>query len=83
VAFSPESLNLHRRHDTSVTISRFDLSQLTEIMRVQKEVRDRFELDHEVRARAAAYAQELYEQFGLASESHPSIGENPDLAGLL
>ncbi len=83
VAFSPEPLNLHRRHDTSVTLSRFDLSQLTEIMRVQKQVRDRFDLDHEVRARAAAYAQELYEQFGLASESHPSIGKHPDLASLL
>jgi glycosyltransferase involved in cell wall biosynthesis len=83
VAFSPESLNLHRRHDTSVTLSRFDLSQLMEIMRVQKQVRDRFELDHGVRARAAAYAQELYEQFGLASKSHPSVGEHPDLAPLL
>ncbi|MCG6860509.1 MAG: glycoside hydrolase family 99-like domain-containing protein, partial [Chromatiaceae bacterium] len=73
IAFNAEALNLHRRHDAGVTISAFDRSQLAEIMSVQKLVRDHFDIDPEVRARATAYAQSLYDQFGLATAQYPMV----------
>jgi glycosyltransferase involved in cell wall biosynthesis len=83
IAFNAESLNLHRRHDESVTLSRFDLSQLAEILSVQRMVREKFDLKEETISHAAAYAQALYEQFGLATAQHPTINEHPVLTDYL
>ena len=74
IAFSPESLNLHRRHESSVTLSAFDISQLEEILSVQKLVRGEYKPDAETVMKASQYSGRLYEQFGLASSEAPTIG---------
>jgi glycosyltransferase involved in cell wall biosynthesis len=80
IAFSPRPLNSHRRHDTSVTISRFDIGQLSEIVRVQHDTIERYSLGASHRAAAAAYVESLYQQFGLATDKHPTAVDHPDLA---
>jgi glycosyltransferase involved in cell wall biosynthesis/SAM-dependent methyltransferase len=76
IAFSPRSLNLHRRHSNSVTISRFNLDQLKEILLVQKKIRDRFNLSDEIITKAYEYSQSLYEQFDLTTSEALTISEN-------
>ena len=80
IAFSPRALNHHRRHEASVTLSSMDIRQLKEIVRVQKMIEERFELDTDVSTMAAAYAQRLYEQFGLVTEDCPQLKSNPEFA---
>jgi glycosyltransferase involved in cell wall biosynthesis len=71
IAFSPRALNLHRRHGGSVTVGNFNIRQLREIVRVQRETIERHGLGEDAQRAADAYAQKLYEQFGLATESSP------------
>jgi hypothetical protein len=80
IAFTPRALNSHRRHADSVTVSNFNLTQLGEITAMQQEIRQRFPLDEAVRRRAGAYAQQLYEEFGLRSEEQPHVDRHPLLA---
>ena len=83
IAFLPKSLNLHRRHQNSVTISNFNLSQLEEILAVQKKVRDSFSLNEEVVSKAQAYSQRLYKEFNLATHDAPILSKHPRLAAYL
>ena len=62
-AFSARSLNLHRRHDESVTISRFGWDEYREIVRMQ-ETAARI-LNAEIPETAHAYRRSLKKQFGL------------------
>lgn len=71
VAFSPRSLNSHRRHQSSVTVGNFDVRQLQEIVRVQRETIRRYKLGQDAIARADRYSQDLYERFGLKSGRYP------------
>lgn len=71
IAFNPRALNSHRRHQSSVTIGSFNARQLQEIARVQSETIARFKLGAAARYSATAYAQRLYEQFGLATADRP------------
>jgi len=80
IAFCPDALNSHRRHQGSVTVGNFNLRQLQEIVRVQRDALRRFGLGDSESQRAAAYAQKLYEQFGLASPDHPVYDMHPELA---
>jgi glycosyltransferase involved in cell wall biosynthesis len=80
IAYSPRSLNSHRRHQGSVTIGSFNLSQLQEIVRVQTDTIRRHELGAPAVARADGYAQKLYEQFGLATGEHLSFRDHPQFA---
>jgi glycosyltransferase involved in cell wall biosynthesis len=77
IAYSPKSLNLHRRHQNSVTISNFNLSQLEEILAVQQKVRNRFNLCKEVIAKAYAYSQSLYEYFDLDTPKAAELEKHP------
>lgn len=79
IAFTPRVLNSHRRHQGSVTISGFNVRQLREIIAVQRDTIERFDLDDGARAAADAYAQKLYEQFGLASPERPRFESHPEL----
>ncbi|MCL3816996.1 glycoside hydrolase family 99-like domain-containing protein [Aeromicrobium wangtongii] len=81
IAFTPEALNLHRRHAASVTLSNFTIDQLRQIISFQRDTIERFRLDGDgdAVARAAAYAQELYEQFGLVTDEHPTVQTHPEL----
>ena len=79
LAFSPRALNTHRRHQGSVTIGNFNLRQLQEIVRVQRDTIRRGNLGTEATKRADDYAQRLYEQFGLTSHERPLFLDHPDL----
>jgi len=79
IAFTPRVLNSHRRHQDSVTIGSFNVRQLREIIAVQRDTIERFGLDDSARAAADAYAQKLYEQFGLASPERPRFESHPEL----
>jgi hypothetical protein len=83
VAFHPGSLNLHRRHAGGVTIGSDPLPHLLEILRMQKYVREHFEVDASTRAAARRYAKTLYEYFGLATPAHPTVDTNEVAAPLL
>ncbi|MBC9227312.1 glycosyltransferase [Aeromicrobium sp. 636] len=82
IAFVPESLNLHRRHDQGVTMSSFNLDHLRQIVSVQRDTIRRYGLGEQEQAMAATYAQSLYLQFGLATEEHPTVQTHPDLCDL-
>ncbi|WP_181174931.1 glycoside hydrolase family 99-like domain-containing protein [Mesorhizobium sp. B2-8-9] len=71
IAFHPQSLNSHRRHQSSVT--RFDVRHLQEIAKVQAETIARFHLGASAQSAATAYVQRLYEQFGLAMPEKPQV----------
>jgi glycosyltransferase involved in cell wall biosynthesis len=83
IAFCPRALNSHRRHQQSVTVGNFNLRQLQEIVRVQRDTIQRFSLGADAEARADAYAQKLYEQFGLATAAHPAFSDHPELKTLV
>ncbi len=80
IAYSSKSLNNHRRHDSSVTISNFDIGQLAEIMAVQKMVRENFSLDSDTVRKANVYSETLYKQFRLETDAAPTIDRNEHLA---
>jgi glycosyltransferase involved in cell wall biosynthesis len=73
IAFIPHSANLHRRHAKSVTNSTLDLSQLNEIVRIQRMVASNFLVSNDMQEIARCYTQKLYEQFGLASPKLPNF----------
>lgn len=66
VAFVPESLNLHRRHASSVTLGGNRRSHLLEVLQVQQLASRRYEVDPEVRQSMLAYVEHLRRHFGLA-----------------
>jgi glycosyltransferase involved in cell wall biosynthesis len=82
IAFTPRSLNSHRRHVAGVTLSRFDAGHLREVMEVQRLVKRRFRPPLGVLAIADTYARALFVQFGLGSAAHPTPEEHPELAPL-
>ena len=79
IAYTASSLNRHRRHEGGVTLGSFDISQLKEIISVQKLVQERFVLDNEITNKSKTYAQSLYEQFELSSESMAKVSDHPEL----
>ena len=80
IAFSPRSLNSHRRHQQSVTVGNFNLRQLREIVAVQRATIRRHHLGPTAELDANRYAQTLYEQFGLPTGEHPTFEGHPELA---
>ena len=79
IAFSPKPFNSHRRHQESITLGSFNISQLREIVSVQKRARDLFYPEDVIIEKAHAYAQQLYENFGLADNAVPLISNNSEL----
>lgn len=65
IAYSALSKNLHRRHQSSVTISNFNERQLDEIIAMQRKARGMIGADAERDRRMGAYIAELRKQFGL------------------
>ncbi len=68
VVFDARSLNYHRRHDNSVTISRFGLEEFAEIAQMQAYVAQEFGIDEPVRQTARAYLDHLAQEYGLADD---------------
>ncbi len=79
LAFNAQALNLHRRHSGSVTISSFDVGQLREIISVQQLAQKATNVPDPIVARADAYAQALYVQFGLAKTNGAKWSDDPAL----
>ncbi|MES9903747.1 MAG: glycoside hydrolase family 99-like domain-containing protein [Sedimenticola sp.] len=79
IAYSPKALNLHRRHNASVTLSSLDENQLAEIMKVQQLIRNKYEVGDDVRKKAESYARYLYQAFKLSNEGSPDLGDNKEL----
>lgn len=73
IAYSPRSANLHRRHQRSVTNSGLNISQLTEIVRMQALVASRYNVRPEKQADARRYAERIYLQVGAGGTDAPSI----------
>lgn len=65
ISFTSESLNSHRRHSNSVTISNHSIDLLREISQVQTDTIERFKLGPIAKEKADRYAEALVEQFGL------------------
>ena len=79
IAFSAMSLNRHRRHGHSVTLSNFTANQLREIIKMQSLVSQLFEIDDHVVTASRNYVQLIYEQFEL-NDQYPDILDNPDFS---
>ena len=79
VAFHSESLNLHRRHTGSVTVSSFNIGQLREIIAVQRLARRALDVPDPIIRRSDAYSQSLYELFGLAKTKGSKWEDDPAL----
>lgn len=69
VAFIPDPLNHHRRHQVSVTLGGDKRSHMLEILRVQRLVRERYRPSEEVDRMASAYAESLHRYFGFDKEA--------------
>jgi hypothetical protein len=61
-----------------LTIAGFDAALLHEILSMQRTLRERRHPSAAWTARARAYAQELYVQFGLARPDAPDVTTNPE-----
>ncbi|MEM6890479.1 MAG: glycoside hydrolase family 99-like domain-containing protein [Pseudomonadota bacterium] len=68
LAFHSAALNCHRRHDSSVTISRFGIAELAEIARMQCYIANEFSGDRELKERQSAYLNALIEHFDLKTK---------------
>jgi glycosyltransferase involved in cell wall biosynthesis len=80
IAFSRSPQNCHRRHGESVTLSSFGFEQLKEIISVQRIITQRYSVPAEIKAKAGAYAQQLYRQFNLATDECPDLKKCPELS---
>lgn len=65
VAFSPRSLNSHRRHQSSVTIGNSNLQHLQEIIKVQKQAIEMYGLGKNFYDKSNAYSKIIAKQFGI------------------
>jgi glycosyltransferase involved in cell wall biosynthesis len=68
LAFTPASLNYHRRHSGSITLARFGLPELSEIARMQRYVSRRTDVPEEIAKKADAYLKLLTQQFELRTK---------------
>lgn len=75
IVYSPRPANLHRRHERSVTKAGLNLGQLTEIVRMQLLVANRYNVRPEKRAAARRYIEKLYNHIGLGASGAPSVEE--------
>lgn len=71
IAYSPLSLNLHRRHVASVTHDSDKVMHLAEIAAMQRYMRERHPELAKERTAADSYTQKIYEQFELNASAHP------------
>jgi len=65
ISYNCAPLNLHRRHDDSVTISKFGHAELDEIRRMQEFVASTVEVPQDYRSKAKQYLTTLKQQFSL------------------
>jgi glycosyltransferase involved in cell wall biosynthesis len=68
VAYTADTLNIHRRHKRSVTGSLEKKAHVAEVAKVHRAIAKWLNANAEVRARMTAYEAELAKLFGLAEE---------------
>lgn len=68
IAFVPESLNLHRRHASSVTLGSDNRPHMLEILRVQRMVVERYGLQDAIATKVARYDEHLRAYFGIGAD---------------
>ena len=78
IAFCRESLNSHRRHASSVTIGSFNADQLREIVKVQRFIRESFDIPHSISETADRYTQILSDRFGLTTQAVRKIWDHKE-----
>jgi hypothetical protein len=83
IAFCRESLNSHRRHASSVTIGSFNTDQLREIVKVQRFIRESFDIPHSISETADRYTQIIFDRFGLTTQAVRKIWDHKDSGTLL
>jgi glycosyltransferase involved in cell wall biosynthesis len=69
IAFVPESLNLHRRHSSSVTLGSDNRPHMLEILRVQRMVAKRYGVQDATAMKVARYDDHLRGHFGLGIDT--------------
>ena len=69
VAYLSSPLNVHRRHDSSVTATLNGHQHVEEVERVQGFVAEALGGNHVARRRMRAYADRLRDQFGVMTDS--------------
>jgi len=79
VAYLSSPLNIHRRHESSVTASLNAHRHVEEVERVHDFVAEELDVDDTVRQRMREYADMLRRQFGIATQTTPA-DEDPALA---
>ena len=77
IAFHSEALNRHRRHSDSVVHSADAIRHLEEILIVQRLVRERFGVPEKIAQLQDAYAQYVFELFGLNKEGPARVEDHP------
>ena len=83
IAYSPKSLNTHRRHSRSVTHATERLPHLLEVLQVQKRVQAHHAPSRETRAAARQYAEWLYRHLGLSTKFAPRLQDHTAIAPFL
>lgn len=73
VVYVPEALNLHRRHDSSVTLGSNRVAHMREILRVQQIVADRYQPEPLVIEKAKHYASQVCQYLGLSSQEFGAL----------
>jgi len=71
LAFDQQALNYHRRHNDSVTISKFDLDDLREIARMQHYITREFNIPVSMQQKAKSYLTHLIDHFNLSERYGP------------
>lgn len=79
VAFIPEPLNDHRRHQGSLTIGQGGLNLMKEILQVQQHIRSRHAVSPTVEARRVTHLQTVYEYLHLNEQGPPSFQDHEQL----
>jgi hypothetical protein len=73
VVYVSEALNLHRRHDSSVTLGSDRTAHMREILRVQQMVAERYRPDPQTREKASHYASQVSQYLGLSSQEFSTL----------
>ena len=79
VAYFPDALNSHRRHQRGATLASDNIRHLKEILAAQTTIAARFAVDKPVTELAGAYAQSIYEHFRLHERGPTIFRDHPDL----
>ncbi len=82
LAYVPQALNRHRRHDGSVTIGQGGLNLMREMLVVERHILERHAIASDVDQKRERHLQEIYEYLGLNGDGPPSYKDHSVLSSL-